>query len=93
METDDEALEAPLDIRQLQRGSLLRIREDIMVHLGDVIVDKGGEYFMMEDSEEYPLPPGTLVVFLGVSRGNDDAFIVLADGSVGWVFRDEVEAP
>ena len=65
-----------------------------MVTLGNAFVNDRGAYEIAEMDDDYynSVPSGTPVVFLGVTLDDDDAIIVLADGRMGWVFRDEVEA-
>jgi hypothetical protein len=85
--SDDSA--SAVEIARLQRGDLLRVRENVVVTLGSVRV-ADGVYFFVEDDEANTLPPDTLAVFISVTPDDDSAIVVLVGGQVGWVFTDEV---
>jgi hypothetical protein len=80
-----------VDAQQIQRGSLLTIREGISVPLGHIVADPRGYSVDNREESDRDLVPGTIVVFMGVPSGEDDALVVLADGVLGWVFTDEVD--
>jgi hypothetical protein len=90
MRSEEEA-DGVLDIACVSRGALLRVRDNIIVTLGRVSVEDDGMYRIVDDEEcEYTLA-NPVVMFLGVTPVDDDAIVVLADGRIGWVFRDEVQ--
>lgn len=87
----EEVVDSVLDIASVSRGALLRVRDNIIVTLGKVDVENGAYRIVDSEECEYTLA-NPIVMFLGVTPVDDDAVIVLADGKLGWVFRDEVEA-
>ena len=90
MRSEEEA-DGVLDIARVSRGALLRVRDNIIVTLGKVDIAEGAYRIVDGEDCEYTLS-NPIVMFLGVTLTDDDAIIVLADGKLGWVFRDEVEA-
>lgn len=81
-----------IDLQRVERGSLLQVIEGISVPFGRVEAQEDGHYLAINDdsAEEELLPPGSPIVLMGEAIDNPDAIVVLADGRLGWVFRDEV---
>lgn len=85
--SDDSA--GAVEIARLQRGDLLRVRDNVVVTLGSVRV-ADGVYHFVEDDEANTLHADSLAVFISLTPDDDSAIVVLVDGQVGWVFTDEV---
>ena len=87
---NEEETDCVLDIASVSRGALLRVRDNVIVTLGKVDIADGT--YRIVDGEEYEYTlANPIVMFLGVTPVDDDAIVVLADGRIGWVFRDEVQ--
>lgn len=85
--SDDTA--GAVEIARLQRGDLLRVRDNVVVTLGSVRV-ADGVYLFEDDDESNTLPADSLAVFIGLTPDDDSAIVVLVDGQLGWLFVDEV---
>lgn len=81
-----------VELRNLQHGDLLWVNDGIKVPLGDVALREDGTYSLDQDGDATcELRPGSAIVFVSFSAEEDNAIVVLADGILGWVFRDEVD--
>ena len=85
--TDDSA--GAVEIARLQRGDLLRVRDNVVVTLGSVRL-AGGAYHFEDDDEANTLPANSLAMFIDLTPDDDSAIVVLVDGQLGWLFVDEV---
>jgi hypothetical protein len=76
----------------IRRGDLMKVHDGITVPLGAVLINSHGHYEIdTHHLEVQILQPGTMILVLGVPDQDVNALVVLADGEIGWVFRDEVK--
>jgi len=81
-----------VELCNLQHGDLLWVNDKIIVPLGEVILREDGTYTLDQASDETcDLRPGTAIMFVASLTEVDDAIVVLVDGVLGWVLRDEVD--
>ena len=81
-----------VELNSLQHGDLWWVNDKISVPLGDVVLREDGTYSLDQTSDATcELRPGSAIVFVSFSSEEDNAIVVLADGILGWVFRDEVD--
>ena len=78
-----------VDAARLRSGDLLITTEGVRVFLSEVIPVGEGGYRAVDPGSEVNLRPGAILVFIATLSA--EQIVVLAEGTLGWVFVDEVD--